>query len=52
MARKQLLAGGKDFPDEPGRAPVFERARQLGHITGDDRQDIGAHPLASSPRAD
>ena len=31
-----LLAGGKDFPDEPRRAPVPERPRQLGHLAGHD----------------
>ena len=28
MARKTLLASGKDFPDKPRGAPVFQRARQ------------------------
>ena len=43
MARQTPFAGGKDFPDEPRRAPVFERARQL---TGDDRHHIGLEVTA------
>jgi hypothetical protein len=39
MARETLLAGGKDFPHEPGRAPVLQRARQLGH--GHGRHHVG-----------
>jgi hypothetical protein len=46
MARKPLLAGGKDFPDKPLRAPLLERPRQLGHLTRDDRQDIGLQVAA------
>jgi hypothetical protein len=40
MACKPLVAGGKDVPDKPLRAPVFERARQVGQLAGDDRQDV------------
>jgi hypothetical protein len=46
LARKPLVAGGKDVPDEPRRAPVLQRARQLGQLTGDDRQDVGLQVTA------
>jgi hypothetical protein len=46
MARKTLLAGGKDFPDEPRRAPLLERARQVGHLPGDDRHHVGLEVAA------
>ena len=36
MTRKPLLAGGKDVPDEPRRASLLQRARQVGHLTGDN----------------
>ena len=41
-----LVAGGKDVPDEPRRAPVFERARQFGHLACDDRQHVPRAALA------
>jgi hypothetical protein len=41
-----LVAGGKDFPHEPRRAPVLQRAAQLGLLTGDDRQDVGLQVAA------
>jgi hypothetical protein len=46
MARKPLVSGGKDVPDEPRRAPVFERARQLGQLTGDDRHHVALEVTA------
>jgi hypothetical protein len=40
MARKPLLTGGQDFSDEPRRAPVFQRTRQLGHLACNDRKNV------------
>ena len=40
MARKPLVAGGKDLPDKPRGAPVLQRARQLGYEPGDDRRHV------------
>jgi hypothetical protein len=34
------VARRQDFPDEPLRAPVFERPGQLGHSPSHGRQDI------------
>jgi hypothetical protein len=40
MARKTLLAGGKDLTHKPRGALFFQRAPQLGQLACDDRQDI------------
>ena len=40
MARKTLLAGGKDLTHKPRGAPVFQWARQVRQQARDDRQDV------------
>ena len=40
MARKTLLAGRQDFPDEPRGAPFFQWARQVRQQASHDRQHV------------
>jgi hypothetical protein len=43
---KPLIARRKDVPDEPRGTPVLQRARQLGYLTGHDRQNVGLEVAA------